>query len=120
MFFGILSSLFLNWVLFCIPKTLNTPLYNSKCPDIEDPTKMTFLNNVTFANWVFGGLSVGFLNITQWLFSFRYFEVAEMLGRKDKSNLAHIKARKITSKINIAGVVVIILFVIISIIVHYL
>ena len=34
-----------------------------------------------------------------WLFAFRYFEVAEMLGRKDKSLEMHIKARAFTSKI---------------------
>jgi hypothetical protein len=34
------------------------------------------------------------------LFAFRYFEVAEMFGRKDKSMRNHIKIRKVTSKIS--------------------
>jgi hypothetical protein len=106
---GSVSAVFQNWTIFCIPKALGTPYYNSKCPKIADSSDVTFANNVQFANWVFGAFGIGFLNITQWLFSFRYFEVAEMLGRKDKSNRAHIQARKITSKITIAGVVVIIL-----------
>jgi hypothetical protein len=34
------------------------------------------------------------------LFAYRYFEVAEMFGRKDKSMKKHIKVRKVTSKIS--------------------
>jgi hypothetical protein len=45
--------------------------------------------------------------LAHWFFAFRYFEVAEMLGRKDKSNEMHIKARKITSKISMAVAAVI-------------
>ena len=34
------------------------------------------------------------------LFAYRYFEVAEMFGRKDKTMQNHIKIRKVTSKIS--------------------
>ena len=43
------------------------------------------------------------------MFAFRYFEVAEMFGRADKSNERHTKIRKITSKICYLGIAIIIL-----------
>jgi hypothetical protein len=46
--------------------------------------------------------------LAHWFFSFRYFEVAEMLGRADKSNEMHLKARKITTKVTISMAVIII------------
>jgi hypothetical protein len=39
-----------------------------------------------------------------WVFAFRYLEVAEMLGRANKSNKAHLRVRKITGKINVFAV----------------
>jgi hypothetical protein len=43
------------------------------------------------------------------LFAYRYFEVAEMFGRKDKSMQMHIRRRKMTSKISyvILGIIAI-------------
>jgi hypothetical protein len=41
-----------------------------------------------------------------WMFAFRYFEVAEMLGRADKSYEAHIRARKITGRISVAVIII--------------
>jgi hypothetical protein len=41
------------------------------------------------------------------LFAFRYFEVAEMFGREDKSLAKHEKNRKITQKISYVGVAII-------------
>jgi hypothetical protein len=84
-------------------------LYNPKCPQITGSTDLTFYNNVSYAGWVALALAYGFFDVSHWLFCFRYFEVAEMLGRKDKSNEAHLKARRITSKITIGMVEIIIL-----------
>ena len=41
------------------------------------------------------------------LLAFRYFEVAEMFGREDKSEAKHKKNRGITQKISYFGVAVI-------------
>jgi len=46
-----------------------------------------------------------------WLFAFRYFEVAEMLRRKDKSIEAHLKARRITFRITIGVIVFLVIAV---------
>jgi hypothetical protein len=52
--------------------------------------------------------SAALYSIGRWLFCFRYFELAEILGRKDKSTEAHIKARAMTSKINVTVVILIV------------
>ena len=70
---------------------------------------MTFWNNIAYAAWVVMTLCYLCENLSQFLFSFRYFEVAEMLGRRDKSNEAHLMARRITGKVSIVAVIVIIL-----------
>jgi len=54
--------------------------------------------------------------IAHWLFSFRYFEVAEMLGRADKSNEAHLRARSITGKVTIGAIIFILLRAVILIV----
>jgi hypothetical protein len=41
------------------------------------------------------------------LFAFRYFEVAEMFGREDKSLAKHETNRRITQKISYVGVAII-------------
>jgi hypothetical protein len=43
------------------------------------------------------------------LFAYRYFEVAEMFGREDKTIEKHNKVRKITQKISYLGVAIIVL-----------
>jgi hypothetical protein len=48
-----------------------------------------------------------FWNNGHFVFAFRYFEVAEMFGRKDKSLAKNEKTRNTTKKINCAGVVII-------------
>ena len=46
-----------------------------------------------------------FYLLGNWLISFRYFEVAKMLGRKDKTVEKHLKARECTSMIRTVVVV---------------
>jgi hypothetical protein len=48
-------------------------------------------------------------NVAHWLFAFRYFEVAEMLGRAERTIEQHFEVRKITSKISYVGIAVIII-----------
>ena len=43
----------------------------------------------------------------QFLFAYRYFEVAEMFGREDQTQAKHEKNRGITRKISYVGVAVI-------------
>ena len=45
-------------------------------------------------------MSYCFYYQAHFLFAYRYFEVAEMFGRKDKTMQNHIKVRKVTSKIS--------------------
>ena len=66
---------------------------------------------MVFTFFTYYNLGGFFYLAAHWLFAFRYFEVAEMLGRKDKSNEAHIRARKITQRISVAVVIVIALTV---------
>lgn len=105
--FAISTPILQSWSFFCNPKLFGTPYYNDTCPTIESSSDLTFANKMTFASEVMILIAYFFQNVKNWLFSFRYFEVAEMLGRKDKSNEAHIRARKVTSKVTIGAVIVI-------------
>jgi hypothetical protein len=97
----ILTGVLYGWSVFCWAATYGTFLYNSRCPILTSKFDNSFSQNVTFAYNLSAYLQ-GFCYFSaHWLFSFRYFEVAEMLGRANKSNEAHIKARKITSKISV-------------------
>jgi hypothetical protein len=53
------------------------------------------------------GIFKGFWHNGHFLFAFRYFEVAEMFGRKDKTMSKHEENRGITRKISYVGVAII-------------
>jgi hypothetical protein len=105
--FGVILGVFQNWYFFCNPYWYNPipriNLYNSKCPEItgKKDISFTFNNRINFTVNVFYALNLCLYYIAHWLFSFRYFEVAEMFGRQDKSDKAHLRARSITSKISL-------------------
>jgi hypothetical protein len=104
--FAVVGPTLTNWMVFCNPAYFGSPFYNKRCPSISDKSDRTFYNNIKFFFVSALAISYCFYNITHWLFSFRYFEVAEMLGRKDKSDAAHLKARSITGKISIVAIVI--------------
>jgi hypothetical protein len=68
-----------------------------------------WLDNIYLTLVVATALKIMFYFIGHWLFAYRYFEVAEMLGRDDKTLEKHEKVRKITCKICYVGVAVIIM-----------
>jgi hypothetical protein len=99
---GIISNVLWNWQLFCNPEHFNTPLYNIKCPVISGTNDRTFYNQIGLSSSISYNFEVCTYYLAHWFFSFRYFEVAEMLGRTDKSNQMHLKARKITNKVSVS------------------
>jgi hypothetical protein len=78
-----------------------TPLYNTRCPVLTNRFDSNFEQNIEFSYVVSVRLQAFFFYSAHWLFAFRYFEVAEMLGRADKSNEAHLRSRIITSGISV-------------------
>jgi len=98
----ILASIFYNWLLWC----KIYPEDNSRCP--SDVTAV-WLANIYLTGNILYSMSYCCYHISHWLFAFRYFEVAEMFGRDDKSNEKHLRARKISSKFTYLGVSVIVL-----------
>jgi hypothetical protein len=102
--FNLIQVISLNWYRGC------KYFYqvNPKCPGNEEPSK-EWISNILTLNKVSFALSCCFYYVGHWLFAFRYFEVAEMFGRKDKSLKKHEEVRKVTKKISYIGVGVIVL-----------
>jgi hypothetical protein len=91
--FGILSPILGNWATFCQPE-----FSIQKCPVVELDDR-SFVHLMVVLSGTSTYVGINFWIIGHFLFAYRYFEVAEMFGRKDKSQDMHLKARKITSKI---------------------
>ena len=112
--FGITYSVFQNWAVTCNPDLKTYNLYGDRCPDIghidiEHPSVLfldwnffILMERLSFIHYI---ASMLFYLLGNWLIGFRYFEVAEMLGRKDKTVERHIKARKWTSMIRTVVIV---------------
>ena len=102
--FGIISTIFENWGDGCEWFWE----FNDQCPGSVKPShnwiaNMKLIDNIWFA------LGNGCFFVGHWLFAFRYFEVAEMFGRDDKTIEKHESRRRITSKISYFGVSIIVL-----------
>jgi hypothetical protein len=95
--FTIAYCVLINWYLWCTV----SPELNPKCRD--DSTNKYFTNLYLLEGTCFA-MSCCLYHQAHFLFAFRYFEVAEMFGRKDKTMKKHIKIRKVTSKISYAVV----------------
>jgi hypothetical protein len=112
--FGITYSVFQNWAVICNPDLKEVSLYGDRCPDIgsldiKHPTILSLdwsffilMERLSYINFI---ASMLFYLLGNWLIGFRYFEVAEMLGRKDKTVEKHLKAREFTSMIRTVVVV---------------
>jgi hypothetical protein len=99
-FFQLIWCILSNWYYGCI----DNYKYNLQCHG--EPSK-DWSKNVWLGIIISNSLGDGFFFVGHWLFAFRYFEVAEMFGREDKSIQMHEYARKITSKICYTGIAVI-------------
>ena len=91
--FTIAYEVLLNWYNWCY----YYPDINPKCP--ADPS-MDYFNNIWLMLHICSDMSYCLYHQAHFLFAYRYFEVAEMFGRKDKTMHNHIKVRKVTSKIS--------------------
>lgn len=96
--FGVISNVLGNWISFCLPGFSA----EARC-DYETWKRIYMTSYVTYALYYITR------HIAQWAFAFRYLEVAEMLGREDKSDAKHREVRKKTSKICYAGAVLIVI-----------
>jgi hypothetical protein len=75
--FMIISRILVKWNFYCG----HFPSENPKCP--ADPKD--FSKNMLLAGEIFYSLSYCCYYIGHFLFAYRYFEVAEMFGREDKT-----------------------------------
>jgi hypothetical protein len=96
--FEIASSVSDNWYLWCH----YYPELNPKCP--SDPS-LDYFHNLYLLSVICDAMTYCLYHIAHFLFAYRYFEVAEMFGRKDKTMDKHIQARKVTSKISYVVIV---------------
>jgi hypothetical protein len=109
--FLIAVSVLTNWWAFC--KVY--PSENPKC--LENPSNHPrYFKNIFLALNICGSLYYCFYHIGHFLFAYRYFEVAEMFGRDDKTMEKHIQIRKITQKISYVCIAIIVLNFLIDII----
>jgi hypothetical protein len=98
--FGLLAIILYNWVEGC--KYFYAE--NDKC---HGQPSQDWLANVRMFNNLCSGLAdICYFN-GHFLFAYRYFEVAEMFGREDKTLAKHEKNRAITRKISYVIVAVI-------------
>jgi hypothetical protein len=103
-FFMMVSNILFHWTYGC-------GLYwadNPKCPGYGKPSEVWSANMKLMVNTTMV-MGQCFLYLGHWLFAFRYFEVAEMFGRKDKTVEMHEKRRRYTTCFSYFGVVVIVL-----------
>ena len=101
--FQILAMILVNWYFWCS----SAPEFNDKCSTTSSHSS-SWYENIWLMYCIFDALNYCFYHIGHWLFAFRYFEVAEMFGREDKSMEKHISIRNVTRKISYAGIMVII------------
>jgi hypothetical protein len=76
--FQITAEILYNWYTWC----LFEPSLNSQCPENFDNT---WFFNLKLISEICEDNTYTFYHIGHWLFAFRYFEVAEMFGREDKT-----------------------------------
>jgi hypothetical protein len=98
--FNVLANILFNWVAFCD----NFYAENDKCHG--EPTT-NWVANVALFNNTSVTLSNMFWCNGHFLFAYRYFEVAEMFGREDKSQAKHEINRGVTRKISYVCVAII-------------
>ena len=92
----IASCIFIDWYTGCYYfRDLN-----SKCQNKPLPGKNDFYENLLLMDGICDAMSYCFYHQAHFLFAYRYFEVAEMFGREDKTMEMHIKVRKLTSKVS--------------------
>ena len=91
--FTIAYNVLYNWYMWCH----FYPDLNPKCP--ADPSN-DYFNNLFLMSIICNDMSYCLYHQAHFLFAYRYFEVAEMFGRKDKTMHNHIKIRKVTGKIS--------------------
>jgi hypothetical protein len=99
-FFSVLTTILHNWEMGC--KYFYAE--NDKCRG--EPTTTWVANVALFNNFCYT-LTNMLYYFGHFLFVFRYFEVAEMLGREDQSLVKHKKNRGITQKISYLGLAII-------------
>jgi hypothetical protein len=106
---GVGTGIFATWSAFCYPKLKVIRQYNERCPDIGHVGNLdwSFDSSMVTCFLSIYYMYIYFLVIGHFMFAYRYFEVAEMFGREDKSQAMHLKVRKITSKVR-NGVIVLI------------
>jgi hypothetical protein len=75
--FFIVSRVLVKWNFFCV----HYPNQNPKCPTSSKDTD----ENILLAGEFFYAFSYCCYHIGHFLFAYRYFEVAEMFGREDKT-----------------------------------
>jgi hypothetical protein len=98
--FEVLGIILYNWVAFCD----NFYAENDKCHG--EPTT-NWVANVALFNDICLALGNVFYYNGHFLFAYRYFEVAEMFGREDKSQAKHEINRGVTRKISYVCVAII-------------
>jgi hypothetical protein len=99
--FFIVSRVLVKWNFFCE----HYPLENPRCPTSPKNADQ----NILLVGELFYTLSFCTYHIGHFLFAYRYFEVAEMFGREDKTPEKHITVRKVTQKISFVGVAIIVI-----------
>jgi hypothetical protein len=109
--FEVLGTILYNWGALC-PRFYAE---NDKCHG--EPTN-NWAANVALFNNICICLSDMFYYNGHFLFAYRYFEVAEMFGREDKSQAKHENNRGITRKISYLCVAIISLNYLINIVNH--
>jgi hypothetical protein len=89
-----------NWAVFC-------PLFYAENEKCHGQPSEDWVANVVLFNDTCGALNSIFYYNGHFLFAYRYFEVAEMFGREDKTQAKHEKNRGITRKISYVCVAII-------------
>jgi hypothetical protein len=89
-----------NWAVFC-------PLFYAENEKCNGQPSENWVANVRLINGICAALRNMFWYNGHFLFAFRYFEVAEMFGRQDQTQVKHDKNRGVTRKISYVGVALI-------------